>query len=99
MPRTLSWLITVKTEDNLGPKIRDGASTPEASHTPEPGQAPKVAGTPGCHRRGSRHEGLPLLHAQTDVWKEVGGEWNLGVTFTLFTQKIENREYIILFMV
>lgn len=53
MPRTLSWLITVKTEDNLGPKIRDGASTPEASHTPEPGQVPRVAGRdPGVPQAG-----------------------------------------------
>lgn len=53
MPRTLSWLITVKTEDNLGPKIRDGESTPEASHTPEPRQAPRVAGRdPGVPQAG-----------------------------------------------
>lgn len=60
MPRTLSWLITVKTEDNLGPKIRDGESTPEASHTPEPGQALRVAGRdPGVPQAGQSARGAP----------------------------------------
>lgn len=85
----------MKTEDNLVPKMRDEASTPEVSHILEPGQVLRVTGVvPGVPQEGqSAREGLPLLHAQKDVWKEVGGEWNLEGTFTLFflPRKLKNE--------
>lgn len=84
MLRTLSWLITVKTEDNLGPKIRDEASTPEVSHISEPGQVLRVTGVaPGVPQEGqSAREGCLEESGR-------GVEFRGDFYSFLFTQEIE----------